>query len=355
VQPGVTHRCLPEARLGFADLQSVYGREPSGVGYPRQVRPLQHRLVDGKTAYPCVHLTYDGAGLLFDCGEGSLGPRDVHALSAVFLSHQHIDHFLGFDRLISHSIDSGGTLRVFGPGGTARRILAKLEAYTWNLLDAEALRFEVMDVERGARRTFRISVPHELELTPVAEREVGLDAPLLATTGFEVMAARLDHRSPSLAYAFREREIRNIDVAAAARAGLAPGPWMARLKECMSDPDAQVDIGDRTATVAELAHLVARRPGRSVVYATDFRFDPPNIQAVVALARGADVLYCEANFLDEEDKARESWHLTAGQAGRIAAEAGVGELVLFHLSRKYRGQEARFIVEAARHFAGSIR
>jgi ribonuclease Z len=170
-----------------------------------------------------------------------------------------------------------------------------------------------------------------------------------------VMATLLDHRSPSLAYAFREREIRNIDVAAAARAGLAPGPWMGRLKECMTDPDALLDLGDRTATVAELAHLVSSRSGRSVVYATDFRFDPPNIQAVVALARGADVLYCEANFLDEEDKAHASWHLTAGQAGRIASRAGVDELVLFHLSRKYRGQEELFIAEAARHFTGTIR
>ena len=74
----------------------------------------------------------------------------------------------------------------------------------------------------------------------------------------------------------------------------------------------------------------------------------------VDLAAGTDLLLCEATFLStEEDKAVEYGHLTARQAGRLAAEAGVGRLVLSHFSRRYPDVEA-FEDEAAEEFDGDI-
>jgi ribonuclease Z len=319
------------------------------------VRPWSHRLLDGKTDYPGVHLVVDGRGLLFDCGEGSLPPRQVHELEGIFLSHLHIDHFLGFDRLISHGLDCGRTFPVFGPPGTARGVQAKLAAYTWNLVAGDALRFEVMDLAEHSRRTWTLSVPHRMELTELASSGAGLEEPILGTRDYEVRAAHLDHRTPCLAYSFRERELLNFDLAAAGAAGLAPGAWMAELKARADEPEAFVEVAGQLRQVRDLEGLLRRTPGRVLTYATDLRFDSGNVERLVALAASSDVLYLEANFLDEVDKAFASSHLTAGQAGEIAARAGVKELVLFHHSRKYRGQEHRFVAEAARWFKGQIR
>ncbi len=318
------------------------------------MRPWRHRLLDGKTDYPSVHLVLEGRGLLFDCGEGTLTPREVHDLEGIFLSHLHIDHFLGFDRIISHGIDCPRVFRVFGPEGTARGVLAKLEAYTWNLLEGDALRFEVTDLGESSRTSWRMTVPHGMELRQLSATPATLDEPVLTERDFDVQAAILDHRTPCLAYVFRERTLVNVDMAALAAAGLAPGPWLARLKENADRPEAILEVLGQPRTVRELDGLLVRTPGRRLAYATDLRFSGNNVERLVTLAAGADVLYLEANFLDEVEKAFASSHLTAGQAGEIAARAGVRELVLFHHSRKYRGLEGRFCEEASRYFKGPI-
>lgn len=319
------------------------------------MKPWRHRLLDRKTDYPAVHLTWEGQGLLFDCGEGSLTPREVHKLAGIFLSHLHIDHFLGFDRIISHAIDCPRAFRVFGPQGTAAGVQSKLRAYTWNLVGGDALRFEVTDLSEGSRQTWAMSVPHAMELRPLGAAGPGLDTPVLVTPDWEVTAALLDHRTPSLAYAFREHAVPGVDMAAVDALGLPPGPWLARLKEAAGQPEAELEVGGRVLKVREVAHVLRANRARTLVYATDLRFEPGNVERLAALAAGADALYLEANFLDEVDKAFASSHLTAGQAGEIAARAGVGELVLLHHSRKYRGREREFIAEAARRFQGPVR
>jgi ribonuclease Z len=71
------------------------------------------------------------------------------------------------------------------------------------------------------------------------------------------------------------------------------------------------------------------------------------------MARGADVLFIEACFLEKDrERAAEKYHLTAWQAGRLARLAGVKRFVLFHYSPKYRGQEECFEEEAMRAFRG---
>jgi ribonuclease Z len=80
--------------------------------------------------------------------------------------------------------------------------------------------------------------------------------------------------------------------------------------------------------------------------------------AVFTLADRADMLVCESTFANAEAAlARDYGHLTAGQAGQVAAQSGARLLVLTHFSQRYEsGSEGdkRLAGEAAAAFGGEV-
>jgi ribonuclease BN (tRNA processing enzyme) len=91
-------------------------------------------------------------------------------------------------------------------------------------------------------------------------------------------------------------------------------------------------IGPLRVTLATMNHPVEtfgfriEHLGRVIAYSAD----TGPTEALAELARGADLLLCEASFLDEPGLP-EDVHLTGRQAGEYAAAGGVGHLVLTHL------------------------
>ena len=78
------------------------------------------------------------------------------------------------------------------------------------------------------------------------------------------------------------------------------------------------------------------RPGIKLAYIGD----TGNIDSLVEYVRGADALVIEATYLEEErDMARQFAHLTAAQSAELARRAGVGRLILTHVSRRYRDKD----------------
>ncbi len=74
----------------------------------------------------------------------------------------------------------------------------------------------------------------------------------------------------------------------------------------------------------------------------------------MALAKGADLFYCEAPYLDvDAEKARDRYHLTARQAGIMARKAEVRDFVVFHFSPRYTGQGEAIEHEATEAFQGT--
>src|ERR1051325_3884496 len=86
--------------------------------------------------------------LLFDLGDVSpLSPRQLLRASHAFVSHAHMDHFAGFDRLLRICLHRAMPLHLVGPIDFADRVEHKLKAYTLNLLNEQPFDFLITAVE----------------------------------------------------------------------------------------------------------------------------------------------------------------------------------------------------------------
>jgi ribonuclease Z len=82
---------------------------------------------------------------------------------------------------------------------------------------------------------------------------------------------------------------------------------------------------------------------------------PENAERIVKLAWGADLFFCEAAYPERErQRAADRFHLTAAQAGRLAAEAKARRLAIFHFSPKYRDCPGELLDEAMAAFCRRV-
>jgi len=301
------------------------------------------RLVNGQTGDPAlfVDLLHEKRALLFDCGRlTALSPSEILRVSDLFVSHTHIDHFIGFDHLLRIHMGRGRRIRVFGPEGITACVRGKLSGYTWNLVRRQRLAFEVAEYDgKGIRVTeFRCSQ----KFRPANSRHLPESRFLFKDDLLQVQAVVLDHRIPSLAFSVSERDFYNVDPVKLKATGHRPGPWLNDLKRWARagrEPGGHVIIEGRKVPAADLAEdLLLVSKGRKLAYVADALGSRENIEKIVQLARDADILFCEGAFLAEDkQRAAKTYHLTAEEAGLIAREAGARRLVVFHFSPKYEG------------------
>lgn len=310
-----------------------------------------------------VALRWQGDALLFDLGRiDRLNPASCLRLSHVFVSHTHMDHFMGFDQLLRLTLPRDRELTVSGPPGLIDNIAGKLAGYTWNL--TESYLFRLIVIERHerhlARASFRAASGFAREPLPDLPAPAGA---LIETPGFRIETATLNHRIPCLAFAVVEPRHLNVRTEVLAERGWEPGPWLSRLKAAIrADDDAAsivVSTADgplRTDAGTLRRELVDDQPGQRITYVVDTLFDVESAERIVGLARAADVFYCEARFLDtDRDEAEKRHHLTARQAGFLARAAGARRLEVFHFSPRYQGMAQAFHTEARAEFLGETR
>ena len=332
------------------------------------MRPSFHpRLINGPFLDPglLVSWVFQKRALLFDLGElGNLPTTDILKISHIFVSHTHMDHFLGFDHLVRLMLGRPKTVSLFGPPGFLSNVNGKLQGYTWNLVHnyAESLALNVFEVHSGycIGQTFRCRSGFQPEgriETVVTDGVLHEDADVTITT------TTLDHSVPCLAYAMQEPFHINIRKTALENLGLATGPWLSHFKALLfkkADPATPIhapsmaEKPDRTFELATLARQIAHTTrGQKIAYVADAAYTPDNVQKIVALAFGADHLFIEATFLQaDHDIARAKHHLTARQAGLIARQAGVRRMTIFHFSPRYLDRESLLEAEAREAFEG---
>ena len=320
---------------------------------------FRSRLLNGQTGDPALLLTlrWHGRSLLIDAGRIDRTPASVLLqIERVFISHAHMDHFMGFDQLLRVLLARPGTLELYGPEGIADCVHGKLTGYVWNLTDEYAFAIEVIEIGETHLQRWRFAAAERF-----AREDLGRtprEGAIYEDTVFAVDATPLDHRIVSMAYAVREHRHLNVRRDALDTLGVRPGRWLNEMKAAVRDgaaDDTLIDIaaGERRPLGALRRDLLIETPGQKVAYVVDALFSAANAARVIELARGADLFYCESPFLDEDiDQASRRYHLTARQAGAMARAAGVRRLNVFHFSPRYEGRYGEIIAEAQDEFAG---
>lgn len=281
---------------------------------------------------------------LVDCGLQHLGHARLLRARFLFLSHTHLDHFIGFDSWMRVHLGSANTLHIIGPAGTARHVYHKIHGYVWNLAETVYLNFRVTELE--PLRSFRLlpAAGYELE-------EVEAAVPSIDSRGeWNFRHQALQHLSiVSCGYRLYTPDSMRVDEDALATLGFKPGPWVREMKQ---SEDGTVIIDGLEHGIAELRRkLLYHAKGYSITYITDAVYHPDNAARMVDLARDTDHLFCESSFLkNDADRAAHTHHLTTQQAATIARDANAGQLHLFHFSRRYSGLEHVFLKEAREIF-----
>lgn len=272
---------------------------------------------------PALVVKHDEHRFLIDCGEGT--QRQIlqsgigfKRLNRILLTHGHLDHILGLAGLLStfmrwESIDK---LEIFGGKGALERV--------HDLLYGVVLRGQ--------------ESPMPLHLRAI-QPGVLIDEPNFTVTAFPV-----NHRGPdNYGFLFEEKGRRPFLPETADALGIPNGPLRGELVEGRSVTLPNGTIIDPESVLGEF------RPGTRLAVVGDSG-ETGNLVEVCA---GVDGLVIEATYMDEEaEMARQFGHLTARRAAELARDAGVGQLILTHVSRRYR--EKDILAEAQSVFENTL-
>lgn len=272
---------------------------------------------------PALIVKHDEYRFLIDCGEGT--QRQIlqsgigfKKLNRILITHGHLDHILGLGGLLStfmrwESIDE---LEIIGGRLALERIADLLHGV----------------VLRGAEP------PMPLYLRPIE------DLSIFSDNQFSITAFPVQHRGPdNFGFVFEESGRRPFLPEKAEALNIPSGPMRRELVEGrpVQLPDGSTILPDQV--------LGEYRPGVRLVIIGD----AGETSDLVDICSGADALIIEATYLEEEaEMARRFGHLTARRAAELARQANVRQLILNHISRRYREKDV--LAEAQSIFENAV-
>lgn len=299
-----------------------------------------------------VRVMREGYALMFDLGfTTNLSARDILKTTDIFVSHTHVDHFIGFDNVLRICLKKEDPLRLYGPKGFIDCIEGKLRSYTWNLIEDYPLVLHISEIDYNSIRKAAFKAKNSFKPEHIVTSP--FNTVLLENSFSKVSTAVLDHQIPCLAFSLEEDYHINIDKDKLNRMSLPVGPWLGELKTAIREniTDRLFTINGRAHSFTELKDIANITRGQKITYVVDVLGSDENITKIIQLAKGSDVLYIETFFSDKDkDRARDRYHLTSKEAGMIAREAGVGRLEAIHFSPRYTDMPEELIREAAEEF-----
>lgn len=328
------------------------------------------QLVNGNFEDPVLFIDFlfERRALMFDLGDiATLPPKKILRLSHVFVSHAHMDHFIGFDQLLRICLGREHSLTLFGPPGFIDQVEHKLNAYTWNLLENYTNNFIIIakEVHEASNLRQAMFCCQDRFRRKDQETEQTSDNVIVNETGFRVKAVTLDHKIPCLAFALEEAFHINVWKNRLDSLGLPTGKWLSELKEAIrqgkpDDTVITINWQDQQGAHSEQQlmgklreKIISITPGQKISYVVDAAYSDRNQKQIVTLGQGADLFYIETVFLEADRiRAAKTSHLTARQAGELAQEAGARNLIPIHFSPRYSHCEQALVDEAQNAFTG---
>jgi len=190
-----------------------------------------------------------------------------------------------------------GTLKIYGPIGTKKRIEMALEAFLFE----NNLEYKVVEIKEGK---------------------------IVDNDNFYIEAYKLEHGIETYGFRVNEKDKRKIRVGYVQKLGIPEGPLLGKLQD-----GKDIEFKGKKVKVEDATILVK---GRVLGIICDTVF----CSNCLKIAKNADVLVSEAAYDSQlEEKATEYKHMTARQAAQIASQQDVKKLVLFHYSQRYKTTE----------------
>lgn len=250
---------------------------------------------------PSVGLRYFGEVYLFDCGEGTQRQMMKYQLSyakvkMIFITHLHLDHLAGIPGLMQtlKMIGRKEPLLIFGPTGTQKYLssILKITAY-----------------------------PFDVSIEDINNKFC------LKGDNFKITAFSVEHNIESLGYVFQENDKWNFDKEKADKLGIK-GRMFGKLEK-----EGKIAIKNR---VIKLGDVTIPKKGKKIVYSGDTM----KCKNVLLASKDADLLIHDGTFDEKlKDEAAKKAHSTVTEAAEIAKKAKVKQLVLTHISNRYKNPE----------------
>jgi len=262
--------------------------------------------------HAAVLLSYKKEKILFDCGEGTQRQMRIAGIkpakiTKLCITHFHGDHVFGIPGLMSSmgADEYAKKLQIYGPKGTKK--------YLEHLFKS----FAAKDI-----------IEHEIH-----EIDSGI---FFENEEFSIEAQKLNHSVLCYGYKFIEKDRRRVNVTKAKKLKLE-GPILGKIQQ-----GENVTIDGKKIKAEDVTYLV---PGKKISYVTDTSV----CNGVNKLAKNVDLLILEGTLLDNLKKnAIRSKHLTVKQAALIASENNSKQLIITHISQRYK--DTNDIVAEARNF-----
>ena len=301
--------------------------------------------VNGISGDPAIYVQNrrSGKAFLWDIAPlYNLSEKEHLKIERVFISHNHMDHFMGIDSLIRFNLPHKRPLYFYGPVDLAKRIMYRLNSYVWNLIDVDAVIYYVIEIDNANIKKFKISMDpetREFVSTQISSHRRD-ETPWIETlaNGDKIGAICLDHINiDSISYFYKIANEFKVNTEAV---GSNSGPWISNLIKTMKSGNRGDKVwtpdGEQTAMKACEKYLI-EQSGPCVSYTTDIGFTKGNVSKFSGLNLRVDTAFVESSFMDKErERARIRHHLTTAQSACIANLLSAKKYYPFHFSQLYK-------------------
>ncbi len=246
-----------------------------------------------------ILLQYEGEHILIDCGEGTqrqLRLANIHPanIDKILITHWHADHILGLPGLLQTASASvkDKEIYIYGPKKTREKF----------------------------KKIIEIS-PYRPSLNVHVEE----NKMMIESEKYSIESLYMTHSTPCLAYSFKEKDKRKINLEYTKKFGLIQHPLLGELQK------GKTIVYEGKKITPEKATIIKKGIKVTII------LDTLMCENAIKIAKDSDLLICESTFSKEEEElAKEYKHLTSEQAALIAKKAKVKQLILAHFSQRYQ-------------------